>query len=230
MANEPQKTEKATQGSQQQPDQRSQQMTGDQRSQSREMTRDQRSQSREMTSGRRGRLARTQGYTPFSPFSLMRRMFEDLERMTQFATNPSATDLTQAASGTTGGLAWIPDIDITRRDERIVVHVDLPGLAPDDIRVVVDDDAIVLEGERRWENVRDEGDVWQAERTYGRFRRVIPLPEGAKPETAEARFENGVLEIAVRAPETSGSHRRTLDIKGGEQPQSQQPPKRGNGG
>jgi HSP20 family protein len=215
MANEPQKTEKTTQTSQQ-----------DQRSQSREMTTQQQAdQRRGMTTRRPSRLTRGQGAVPFSPFSLMRRMFEDLERMALFATT-SPENMPRPG----GALAWIPDIDVTRRDDKIVVSVDLPGLAPDDVRVMVEDDAIIIEGERRYENVREEGDVWQAERTYGRFRRVIPLPEGAQPESAEARFENGVLEVAVRAPETGGTKGRNLEIKGGNQPQSGSQQKPGNGG
>jgi HSP20 family protein len=150
--------------------------------------------------------------------------------MTSFAMNP--TEQQQSRGGGAGALAWIPDIDVTRRDDRLVVRADLPGLAPDEIRVIVEDDAIILEGERQSENVRDEGDVWQAERTYGRFRRVIPLPDGAKPETAEARFENGVLEIGVQVSDSQAGRRRNVEIKSGDQQQSQLQgsPKRGNGG
>jgi HSP20 family protein len=55
------------------------------------------------------------------------------------------------------------------------------------------------------------------ERAYGSFRRVIPLPENAEAESAEARFENGVLEISVRAPERHERGRNVQINKPGEQ-------------
>ena len=51
------------------------------------------------------------------------------------------------------------------------------------------------------------------ERTYGTFRRVIPLPQGANVEAAEARFENGVLEITI--PLQQQARTRRLEVKSG---------------
>jgi HSP20 family protein len=107
---------------------------------------------------------------------------------------------------------FVPTIDVMRRHDQLVVSVDLPGMSVDDIQVTVDDGALIVEGERRNEHEQRDGDVWRCERSYGRFQRVIPLPEGADPTTTEARFENGVLEISLRAPESTKQGRR-VDVK-----------------
>jgi HSP20 family protein len=86
-------------------------------------------------------------------------------------------------------------------------------MAADDVTVTITDDALIVEGERRVE-ARERG-VY--ERAYGSFRRVIPLPENTEAESAEARFENGVLEISVRAPERRERGRNVQINKPGEQ-------------
>jgi HSP20 family protein len=56
--------------------------------------------------------------------------------------------------------------------------------------------------------------VHRTEIRYGRFYRSIPLPEGADVEQARARFENGVLEVAVPVPEQK-AQRKQIPIQSG---------------
>src|SRR5258706_16337605 len=74
------------------------------------------------------------------------------------------------------------------------------------------DDAIVLEGERKCEHEENKGGVHITERRYGRFYRAIPLPEGAKTDQAQAKFENGVLEVEVPV-EQPKEQRRQIPIQ-----------------
>jgi HSP20 family protein len=143
----------------------------------------------------------------------MRRLFDDLERLTGVDV-PNEQRGERAALDST---IFMPTVEVMRRNDRLVVSVDLPGMRIDDIQVTVDDRALVIEGERRSEHEQEDGDVWRCERSYGEFRRVIPLPEGADPTTTEARFENGVLEISLRAPEPARQTRK-IDIKTSETP------------
>jgi HSP20 family protein len=156
--------------------------------------------------GRSGALARSAGN--FGPFSLMRRLFEDLDRLM----GVNAFDVRVPERRGVDSSLFVPTVDVTRRDDKLVVSVDLPGISADDIQVTMDDNALIIEGERRTEHEQQDGDVWHCERSYGRFQRVIPLPEGADPTTTEARFENGVLEISLRAP-TPVNQARKIDVK-----------------
>jgi HSP20 family protein len=164
---------------------------------------------------RRAMSAPVLGGFGLSPFSLLRRMLEDMDRMFEgFGTG---------RGGGTGGLergptaslaqAWSPAIDIVERNGRLVVRADLPGMSADDVRIEIRDDALVLEGERRSEIEVEEEGVYRSERVYGRLSRVIPLPDGADLDKASARFENGVLEIEI--PLREDARRRRIEIQGG---------------
>jgi HSP20 family protein len=138
----------------------------------------------------------------------MRRLFDDLDQLT----GVNASDMRASDRRGVDGLLFVPTVDVMRRDDKLVVSVDLPGMSVDDVQVTVDDGGLIIEGERHSEHEQTEGDVWHCERSYGRFQRVIPLPEGADPSTTEARFENGVLEISLRAPKPVQQGRK-IDVK-----------------
>ena len=106
-----------------------------------------------------------------------------------------------------------PRIDIFEKNGKLVLRADLPGMTKDDVKVEITDQAITIDGERKHEHEEHDEGVYRSERGYGRFHREIPLPEGAKPETATANFKNGVLEISLEAPQHKEKARR-LDIQG----------------
>jgi HSP20 family protein len=105
---------------------------------------------------------------------------------------------------------WSPRVEVYERDGKLHVSADLPGLKKDDVRVEVLDNQLTIEGERRSEQ-RDEKGAW-SERSYGRFFRSIPLPEGINPDSASASFENGVLHIALDAPKREERRGKQIPI------------------
>ena len=109
---------------------------------------------------------------------------------------------------------WSPQIDVSQRGNDLVIHADLPGLTKDDINVDIEDDQIILRGERRDEREQNEQGIYHSERSYGSFYRAIPLPRGVDAEQANATFQNGVLEITVPLP-TQQSRGRKLEINEG---------------
>jgi HSP20 family protein len=139
------------------------------------------------------------------PFSLMRRMTEEMDRVF------GDTGLSRESAG--DGL-WSPAIEVSERDGNYVIRAELPGLKPEDVRLEIEDDALVLQGERRDEREQEEGGVRRTEIRYGRFYRSIPLPEGANIDQINAKFENGVLEVTVPVPQEQ-SQRKQIPIQSG---------------
>jgi HSP20 family protein len=163
---------------------------------------------------------------PVSPFSLMRRFSEEMDRL--FGDFGFGGSLASGFGREFGRLAdlegsmWLPQVEAFERDGKLIVRADLPGLTKDDINVDITDDAIKIRGERRQEKEENEEGYYRSERSYGSFYREIPLPSGVNRDEANASFRNGVLEITVPAPARQTGSRR---IEIGEGSQEKQQPK-----
>lgn len=169
--------------------------------------------------GRRGMAPAVRGtavISPFlpNPFSLMRRMAEDMDRVLQDLTLGRSTSGQQtglnspidrelfSAPSAMAQTAWVPVVETFRRGDRIVVRAELPGLSKEDVNVEVDNGMLVISGERSDENEEERDGFYRSERVYGQFYRAIPLPEGVNADQVEASFKDGVLELTFAAPKT----------------------------
>jgi HSP20 family protein len=150
------------------------------------------------------------------PFGLMRRLSDDMDQLFGQLTGGVVTG-NRGSAGLASPVVlsppveWMPALEIFERNGKLVVQADLPGVAADDVTIEIDDDMLTVSGERREEIEVDDGGFRRTERRYGRFSRSVALPEGAKPEEAQAACRDGVLEITV--PLQQQSSRRTIDIK-----------------
>jgi len=136
------------------------------------------------------------------PFELMRRFSEQMD---QAFDDYGLSNTSQRQGG--GEMAtWTPAVEVFQRDNNLIVRANLAGLSPDDVTVAVTDDGLILEGERRDERDENDRGVYRREISYGRFYRVIPLPDGVDTDQVSAQFNNGVLEITL--PVTQAQQRR----------------------
>jgi len=108
-----------------------------------------------------------------------------------------------------------PRLDLSESDSEVTVEVELPGLEQKDIDLSLTGDHLMLRGEKRREETREEGGgrsaVHRVERIYGRFERAVPLPCRVDPDGVQAAFKNGVL--TVRLPKAPESQRRRVPIE-----------------
>src|ERR1700691_4010986 len=144
-----------------------------------------------------------------SPFSLLGRITEEFDRILQPFLSESET----------ANIAWVPTVEISQLDGTYHILAELPGLSPNEVRVEVDDDAVILQGERQVEREANDGGVRGSERQFGMFYRRIPLPEGADPEQAKAKFHDGILEITMPAPNKQ-TERRQIQVEADSKPSS----------
>jgi HSP20 family protein len=110
---------------------------------------------------------------------------------------------------------WTPEVEIFHRNTELVVRADLPGLNRDEVKVDVTDNEVTIEGERQRQHEEEREGVYRSERSYGKFYRVIPLPEGVIADQAKATFKNGVLEITMPAAPEQARRGRRLEITEG---------------
>jgi HSP20 family protein len=92
---------------------------------------------------------------------------------------------------------WAPKIDVFEKDNVLFVKADLPGMKKDEVHVTLEENDLVLTGERKEEKEVKEENFYRAERMYGSFYRRLPLNFTADPAKIEAKFKDGVLEVKV---------------------------------
>ncbi|MFN7921177.1 MAG: Hsp20/alpha crystallin family protein [Bryobacteraceae bacterium] len=144
--------------------------------------------------------AKTQTVAPMglwdmSPFTLMKRFSEELDRFFGNGPFPTLAAETGAAMG-----AWAPAIEVSTKNGNLVMKAELPGMKKEDIKVEVAGDCLVVEGERKLEKEEKKEGYFRSERSYGKFYRSLPLPEGAQVDKTKAEYANGVLEVTVPIP------------------------------
>jgi HSP20 family protein len=160
-----------------------------------------------------------------SPFSLMRRMAEDMDRLFEdfgfglpgFALSPAISNPSLqrrgGSSSTFQRAGWIPQIETFRRGDKLVLRADLPGLRKEDVSVEIEDGILTISGERSNEDVDDREGYYHSERSYGQFQRSLALPEGVTGDNAEATFNDGVLEVTIPMPKQAERSARKVQIR-----------------
>jgi HSP20 family protein len=160
-------------------------------------------------------IARREEYDPFwsgyaSPFQLMRRMSEEMDRLfgRVFDEPRGGHGFLSPSSG-----FWSPKIESFQKGDKFIVRAELPGIKKDEVQLEVTEDRLIIQGERREEHDEEREGVFHSERSYGSFHRTVPLPDGVIPESAEATFRDGVLEISIQAPPQGVNQPRRVEIK-----------------
>jgi HSP20 family protein len=123
------------------------------------------------------------------------------------------SDVVGTRAGNGGDLLAQPRINIEDKGNEIRVTAELPGVSESDVEVTLDDDMLIIAGEKRQEEEIDEGGMRLVERAFGRFRRAIQLPFAPDPNEVNAQFRDGVLTITVPKNAEQRKKERRIDVK-----------------
>lgn len=92
-------------------------------------------------------------------------------------------------------------LDAYTTDDAIVITASVPGVAPEDIHINLEDDVLTIEGEFK-SSVEDVTYLMRERASEGRFQRSLRLNVPVEIENIEATFDNGILTLNVpKAPE-----------------------------
>ncbi len=125
-------------------------------------------------------------------------------------TDPFASLLSTSWFGDFSLPAFMPKTDVVDAGDAIAVSLEVPGMNKEDLELAVEDGMLVVKGEKRHESESEENGCYRTERSYGFFRRAIPLPEDLKLDAIEATMDKGVL--SVRIPKDTNAPRRGRTI------------------
>ena len=107
-----------------------------------------------------------------------------------------------------------PAIDVFETDDAMQITVDLPGVAPSAVRVLMKGDVVLVAGEKIARRGHGESSFHLVERGFGRFARTVRLGRPCDASRARARFTSGELRISI--PKIEERRGRTIPIAIGE--------------
>ena len=109
-----------------------------------------------------------------------------------------------------------PDVqikmDVSEDDKAYTVHAEIPGVKKEDIHVTIDGNQVAISAEIKNEKEVKEGEkVLRSERYYGMVSRAFTLGQDVDEAAAQAKYDNGVLEL--RLPKQIAAKAKRLNIQ-----------------
>jgi HSP20 family protein len=93
--------------------------------------------------------------------------------------------------------SWVPSVDLSETKDAYKVHLDVPGIAKEDLSINYHDGVLTVSGERKSEEKTEDTNYVRLERSFGSFYRSFNLPSAVKADAIQANYKDGVLDIEV---------------------------------
>lgn len=117
--------------------------------------------------------------------SPMRQMLDTMDRIFEDA---------MTFPGTTSSELIRAPWDIEENENEIKMRFEMPGLSKEDVKVCVEDDILIIKGEQKKEEGKDD---WWSRKRYSSYDTRLQLPEDCEKDKVKAEMKNGVLYISV---------------------------------
>ncbi|KAH7034421.1 HSP20-like chaperone [Linnemannia elongata] len=103
-----------------------------------------------------------------------------------------------------------PAVDVYETDKGWNVHVELPGVKKEDIKIDSSDKAVTLSAESKFSQDYNRDNVRYQERRFGTYSRTIPLPDNVDRDKIDANFKDGVLNLFLPKGEVAQPRKITV--------------------
>ncbi len=111
------------------------------------------------------------------------------------------------------GKPWIPHVDVVESAEQVVVHIDLPGIDPQAVEILLVGNMLTVKGNQPAPTTRPGETVHRRERLTGTFTRSMALPVPVDPEKVTADSKNGVLTVTLAKEERIKPRQIPIGVK-----------------
>jgi HSP20 family protein len=106
-----------------------------------------------------------------------------------------------------------PKIDVSETDNEIQVTAEMPGIDQNDVEVLLEDDRLIIRGEKKEEREDKDRNYHLRERVEGAFSRTLPLPFAPDPNQVKAEFKNGVMTITIPKPQEVKQKQHRIEVQ-----------------
>jgi HSP20 family protein len=107
---------------------------------------------------------------------------------------------------------WTPRLEVLEDKDNYTVRVEAPGLKREDLQVSMNEDSLVIEGERKAETPAEGVTIQHSERLYGKFERVIQLPTAVAADKVKADYKDGVLTVTLPKAEEAKPKQIAINV------------------
>ncbi|HNC56730.1 MAG TPA: Hsp20/alpha crystallin family protein [Leptospiraceae bacterium] len=143
---------------------------------------------------------------------LVRQNNNDFENIfNKFFTTPAIREFFETDKNTFYKGAVSFPCDIVEQEDSTAIYMDIPGMDESDIKIKYENNTLIIQGERKFENKTSTNSFSRAERMFGKFSRTWTVPENLDTDKTEASYEKGVL--IVRIPKKEQTKARTVEVK-----------------
>ena len=126
---------------------------------------------------------------PLGSFPCHRHLQDRMNRLLRESFNP---EVPEEALTTTG---FAPPVDVYEDEHNFTLKIEVPGVEENDIDVRIENNTLIVYGERKFEKEEKEENYRRVERQYGSFTRSFTLPNSVDPMQVSAHYDKGVLKI-----------------------------------
>lgn len=143
--------------------------------------------------------------------------FKEMEKEMQELTGRFSRMLSQRPSPGGGAREalmvadWAPTVDISENETEYLVKAEIPEVDKKDVKVMVQDGLLTIQGERKQEKEEKGKRFHRVERSYGTFLRTFDIPDGVDEEKLKAEFKEGML--LVHLPKTEKAKSKAIEVK-----------------
>ncbi len=133
-------------------------------------------------------------WTPLNPVNL----FNEFDRLFERPSTQSASE-------------WSIALDVAENEDVYMVKATVPGINPDDMEIVLEDNVLTLKGEILRDEETEDVKFHVRERRFGSFSRSIRFPVAVDADAVEATYSNGVLSLNIPKAEAVKPKRITVN-------------------
>ncbi|HXX76605.1 MAG TPA: Hsp20/alpha crystallin family protein [Nitrospiraceae bacterium] len=140
--------------------------------------------------------------------------FRELEDMSDRLNRMFARPATRTNGKETMIVAdWTPSVDISETDGEYLIKAELPDVKREDVKVMLEDGVLTIQGERKQEREEKGKKYHRVERSYGSFVRSFSLPDVIDEEKVKAEFRDGLLNLHL--PKSEKAKPKAIEVKVG---------------
>ena len=106
---------------------------------------------------------------------------------------------------------WSPNVDISETEAEYLIRVELPGVKKEDVKIMVQEGVLVIQGGRHQEHDEPGRRHHRVECSYGSFVRSFTLPDYIDDAKISAEYRDGLLYLHL--PKTEQARPKSIEVK-----------------